>query len=468
MQMLCWGSIMGGVEAGVDTSGRWMWLTGSVRAAWADEPSPLELLIGREQAQEARLKAESQWVLVVGATALVCLLLITEDIEGLRWGPSVLLCSIGVALAGTVSLLSDRLPSDAATWLAWAGVPCIVLGAAFVGPHFELLVAAGLGAIVLAYIFFRRRVASIASVELLVAYGVLLASQPGYPQPVARWFVFASLVISTCSVVVWAVGLIQRLALQERAAQVDLTLAHAEMAELNDQLAEVVDQQDTEIGSLMQLRHFLSPQVAEAVLKEGMAALAPHRARIAVVFCDLRGFTSFSSSAEPEEVMEVLDRYYATVGRALHDRGATVGTFAGDGIMAYFGDPVPCEDPAGTAVEMAVALRLAMVNVVDHWRRRGFDLGCGMGIAYGYATIGPVGFAERTDYTALGPTVNLASRLCSRAADGEILIDGRSREVVDRRVTVEERVLELRGFPLPVTAHSVTSWTADQQPISGL
>jgi class 3 adenylate cyclase len=178
-----------------------------------------------------------------------------------------------------------------------------------------------------------------------------------------------------------------------------------------------------------------------------------------VVFCDLRGFTTFSTSAEPEEVMEVLDRYYVTVGRALHDGGATVGSFAGDGIMAYFGDPVPHDDPAGTAVQMAVDLSEQMRTIVSGWRRRGFDIGCGLGIAYGYATIGPVGFDERTDYTALGPTVNLASRLCNMAADGEILIDGRAHEAVEDRVVCEERIVEVRGFRLPVHAYNVTAWT---------
>jgi class 3 adenylate cyclase len=224
----------------------------------------------------------------------------------------------------------------------------------------------------------------------------------------------------------------------------------------------MVDRQGEEIGSLSRLRQFLSPQVAEAVLQEGIEALAPHRCRIAVIFCDLRGFTNFSTSAEPEEVMEVLDRYYVTVGRSLHDGGATVGSFAGDGIMAYFGDPVPCEDPAGVAVQMAVELCTQMSAVVAGWRRRGFDLGCGMGIAYGYATIGPVGFDERTDYTALGPTVNLASRLCNMAADGEILIDGRAHEAVERKVECEERIVDVRGFRLPVHAYNITAWIGDE------
>jgi class 3 adenylate cyclase len=220
----------------------------------------------------------------------------------------------------------------------------------------------------------------------------------------------------------------------------------------------MVGKQGEEIGSLQQLRRFVSPQVAEVLLQHGIESLAPHRGRIAVIFCDLRGFTDFSSSAEPEEVMEVLDQYYALVGRALQARDATIGSFAGDGIMAYFGDPVPCADPAGTAVEMAAMLNVELQEVVAGWWRRGFHIGCGMGIAYGFATIGPVGFDGRTDYTAVGPTVNLASRLCSMATDGEILIDGRAHAAVEDRVDSEERLLEVRGFRMPVPAHCVRAW----------
>jgi class 3 adenylate cyclase len=270
--------------------------------------------------------------------------------------------------------------------------------------------------------------------------------------------VVAGVLGATEGVIAWSVSLVEDLAAKERAARSELDIAHEKMAVLNKELAERCDEQSEEIGSLQRLRQFLSPQVAEAVLQKGMDALMPHRGQVAVVFCDLRGFTAFSSSAAPEEVMEVLDRYYVTVGRALHRSGATVGTFAGDGIMAYFGDPVPHADPAGTAVEMATALRSPMCEIVAGWRRRGYDLGCGIGISYGYATIGPVGFEERTDYTALGPTVNLASRLCSMAADGEILIDGRTHEAVNGRVDAEERLLELRGFDHPVIAHNVTGW----------
>jgi adenylate cyclase len=286
----------------------------------------------------------------------------------------------------------------------------------------------------------------------------MVATEDGYPAPWLRLFVFVCVLTATSGVLGWIIGLMEALAKRERAVREELAQAHADLAAANERLEERVGQQGEEIGSLSRLRQFLSPQVAEAVLREGVEALAPHRCRIAVIFCDLRGFTTFSTSAEPEEVMEVLDRYYVTVGRQLHEGGATVGSFAGDGIMAYFGDPVPCEDAAGTAVQMAVELGTQMSAVVAGWRRRGFDLGCGMGIAFGYATIGPVGFDERTDYTALGPTVNLASRLCNMASDGEILIDGRAHEAVEGRVVSDERVVEVRGFRLPIHAYNVTEW----------
>ncbi|MBV8296166.1 MAG: adenylate/guanylate cyclase domain-containing protein [Acidimicrobiia bacterium] len=170
---------------------------------------------------------------------------------------------------------------------------------------------------------------------------------------------------------------------------------------------------------------------------------------------DLRGFTTFTGGAEAEEVVEALDAYYKVVGDVLRRHNATVGTFAGDGIMAYLNDPVPCDDPAGTAVQMAIELRGPMAAFIDTWRRRGYDLGYGVGIAYGYATLGTIGFEGRNDYTALGSVVNLAARLCGEAASGQVLVDGRTADALGHRFETMSREVTLKGFASPVAAFEV-------------
>ena len=437
---------------------RWVW-----RSVSADRPSVIELLLGRDRAVVVFRRVVSWWGTIVGTiTSLAVLSLWRVPIDDLNKGWT-LAASLGtVALGFTVLALGDRMTESLLNVLCIGALVYMALMLWLMGPHFEMGIAVLALAGVQSLLYLRRRLAVAGHLVLGVCYGILVTTQEGYPAPLARILIFGGTLTVTSSVFGWIVGLIEGLAKNERGAREELAVAHADLAVLNEQLEERVDQQGEEIGSLRQLRQFLSPQVAEAVLQDGMEALAPHRCRIAVVFCDLRGFTNFSTTAEPEEVMEVLDRYYVTVGRSLHEGGATVGSFAGDGIMAYFGDPIACEDAAGVAVEMAVDLSRQMAGIVAGWRRRGFDVGCGIGIAFGYATIGPVGFAERTDYTALGPTVNLASRLCGLAADGEILIDGRAHEAVEDRVVSVERIVEVRGFRLPVHAYHVTDWVGER------
>jgi class 3 adenylate cyclase len=429
------------------------------RSVSADRPSTLELLLGREQGVRVFRRVASWWGAIVGLEVVLLLLLaIPDDAPGLSWGWA-LTGAISAALLGLAFLAAgDRATEGLLTGVCLLSIPFMVVELWLFGPSFEMGLVVPVLAGLQSLLYLRRRLAVAAHVLLAISYGLVVTTQDGYAAPAARLLLAMGVLTATSSVFGWVVGHIEALSKNERSAREALAQAHADLAAANEQLASQVEVQGEEIGSLRQLRQFLSPQVAEAVLQDGMEALAPHRARIAVVFCDLRGFTNFSTSAEPEEVMEVLDRYYVTVGRALHGAGATVGSFAGDGIMAYFGDPVPHDDPAGTAVRMAVELSAQMREVVSGWRRRGFDVGCGMGIAYGYATIGPVGFDERTDYTALGPTVNLASRFGDMAADGEILIDGRAHEAVDGRVACDERIVEVRGFRLPVHAYNVTAW----------
>ena len=431
------------------------------RVVAQDHPAALTTLLGEERARVVVVRSAALWGMVVTAASLVVLALPRDGLEDLRPVPASAIALGGFALSATLARSRRGLPEAG---LLAVLVPCFVAMVAMVwllGPQLEVGMVAVVGAQSLLFLFVRRRLVLLANGIVVAGYAALVLVGDGYTAPHLHLLIFSVSLVTSTAVASWVLGHIERLAMQQQEAQAALAAAHVELAELNRQLEARLDQAGEELGSLRRLRQFLSPQVAEAVLQDGIEALVPHRCRIAVVFCDLRGFTSFSTSAEPEEVMEVLDRYYVTVGRALHRAQATVGTFAGDGIMAYFGDPVPHDDPAGTAVAMAVGLRGPMADVAAGWRRRGFDLGCGIGIAYGYATIGPVGFEERTDYTALGPTVNLASRLCSQAADGEVLIDGRALEAVEDRVRCEERVLEIRGFRGPVVAHKVLEWRTE-------
>jgi class 3 adenylate cyclase len=225
--------------------------------------------------------------------------------------------------------------------------------------------------------------------------------------------------------------------------------ARTELDEMNATLQRRVEEQVAELDRLGQLRRFLSPEVAEAVVSgERQEVLRPHRQRIAVLFCDLRGFTRFAAQVEPEDVIDVLGAYYRVVGTQLREYGATIGTFAGDGIMAYLNDPVPCADPAARVVQVSCAIRGSLSKEVERWRRLGFDLSFGIGVAVGYATLGVIGFEGRQDYTALGTVVNLAARLCAAAGPAQILLDPRTRSELGPHVrTTPVPGISLKGFP---------------------
>jgi adenylate cyclase len=236
----------------------------------------------------------------------------------------------------------------------------------------------------------------------------------------------------------------------------------AELAEWNRTLEERVAQQVEELERVGRLRRFLSPQLADLVVSSGdERLLESHRREIAVVFCDLRGFTPFSETAEPEEVMAVLREYHQAMGELIFRFGGTVGSFAGDGLMIFFNDPLPCPDPAGRAVRMAVAMRERMGGLTERWRKRGHELDFGVGISLGYATLGQIGFEGRYDYGAIGSVVNLASRLCDEALGGQILVSQRVYATVEELVEAE-RVADftLKGFLKPVPAYSVVSLKA--------
>ncbi len=231
----------------------------------------------------------------------------------------------------------------------------------------------------------------------------------------------------------------------------------AELADWNKTLEARVAEQVTEIQRLAQLRRFLSPQLADLIVTSGdRSILQNHRRNIAVLFCDLRGFTSFAEGVEPEEVMTLLGQFHAVLGELVNEFEATVGHFAGDGLMVFFNDPLPCPDPAQRAVRLAVALREQMIDLTASWRRRGHNVDVGVGITLGYATLGEIGFEGRVDYGAIGSVVNLASRLCDEAKPGQIVISrpvfAEVEEMVETEVLAD---LTLKGFAKPVPALNV-------------
>ncbi|MGH9041338.1 MAG: adenylate/guanylate cyclase domain-containing protein, partial [Acidimicrobiia bacterium] len=229
------------------------------------------------------------------------------------------------------------------------------------------------------------------------------------------------------------------------------------LAVLNRTLEARVQSQVDDLERLARLRRFLSPQVAELVVSSGEESfLESHRRDIAVLFSDLRGFTAFAETSEPEDVMTVLREFHDTLGALVHRFEATVGFFSGDGVMVFFNDPVPCDDAAERAIRLAVTMRQEMVGLTTEWGRRGHDLHFGVGIATGYATLGVIGFEGRHDYGVIGSAVNLAARLCAEAQPGQILVSKRAYQTAGETVEAEEiGKLELKGFHAPVPAYNV-------------
>ena len=226
----------------------------------------------------------------------------------------------------------------------------------------------------------------------------------------------------------------------------------------NRTLEQRVEEQVAQLEGSSRLRRYFSAPVAEVIMSGGDQMLEPHRREVTILFCDLRGFTAFSATAEPEEVMSVLSHFYGTVGRLILRYEATLEQFAGDSVMAIFNDPVPCADHTAAAVRMAVEVRDRMRVLTDAWRLNGFDLDTGIGIAEGYATLGRVGFEGRFDYRATGSVVNLAARLCAEARGGQILLSPRAFATVTGLAEIEPvGPLQLKGFHDPVQAYNVGS-----------
>jgi class 3 adenylate cyclase len=230
-----------------------------------------------------------------------------------------------------------------------------------------------------------------------------------------------------------------------------------EVEKLNQQLEQRVTDQVGEIERMGRLRRFLPPQVADLIVASGAEKqLESHRREITALFCDLRGFTGFSESSDPEDVMTLLREYHAAIGEIIVRYSGTLERYAGDGVMVVFNDPIPVDNPAIQAVQMALEMREAIGALTEKWRRLGHDIGFGIGIAYGFATLGTIGFEGRFDYAAIGTVSNVASRLCDEAKPGQILISPRVLMAVEDAVTVEPvGEFELKGIRRPIAAYNV-------------
>jgi class 3 adenylate cyclase/CheY-like chemotaxis protein len=230
-----------------------------------------------------------------------------------------------------------------------------------------------------------------------------------------------------------------------------------ELERWNEELERRVRDQVDELGRVGRLKRFLAPQLVDLIVSSGDESLLDsHRREITVVFCDLRGFTAFAESGEPEDVMAVLGAYHAALGELIFAYEGTLERFTGDGLMVFFNDPVPCDDPALRAVSMAVAMRDRVGELAGDWQRRGHDLQFGVGIAQGFATIGRIGFEGRADYAAIGTVTNLAARLCDAASAGQVLVSERVLVAVEDAIEAEPvEDLPLKGFSKPVRAFNV-------------
>ena len=230
---------------------------------------------------------------------------------------------------------------------------------------------------------------------------------------------------------------------------------HAEALKVaNLKLEQRVDEQVAQLDRLSQLKRFFSPAVADAIISAGeKSILSPHRREISYVFVDLRGFTAFTDSVEPEEVETTLHEYHDAMGKVIAEHDGTLDRFAGDGILIFFNDPLPVAQPGKRAVAMALAMQACFAPLSERWQKIGYDLALGIGIAQGYATLGAFGFEGRWDYSAIGSVVNLASRLSDEAQSCQVLIDRRTRAALGDAAEVEPvGPLALKGFDKPVPA----------------
>ncbi len=243
--------------------------------------------------------------------------------------------------------------------------------------------------------------------------------------------------------------------IQEQAGRLEAQAG--QLAEWNKTLEQRVADQLAELERVGRLKRFFSPQLAELIVAGGAEdPLKTHRREVTVVFLDLRGFTAFAETSEPEEVMGVLREYHVEMGKLILEHEGTLERFTGDGMMIFFNDPVPVPNPAERAIRMAVAMRERVADLITKWRKLGYELNFGVGVAQGYATIGAIGFEGRWDYGAIGTVTNLAARLCGEAQGGQILVSSKVAAAVESLIDAEEvGPLTLKGFLKPVPAFNV-------------
>lgn len=371
-----------------------------------------------------------------------------------------LVLQIASASVGLATLLFGLLGSPAALERCWAPAVFALIVSSVVGLVLALLLTgypeSGIIAIaypiiaILAFYALVRWLATLV-VGLVVVAHALVEALSESPWPMWALLVFIASTLMAAGYLTG--GLIDQL---EQSRDVERQ-TRAELAGLNANLEAKVAEQVGEVERFSRLRRFLSAPVAEAVLESSdESRLAPHRREIAVLFCDLRGFTAFTKQVEPEEVMEVLDAYYAAAGEQITAFHATLGSFEGDGLMAYLNDPVPCDEPAKRVVEMGLAIADALDALEPAWHRRGYQLSYGIGMALGHATLGIVGYDGRNDYTALGTVVNLAARLCGDATARELLVDHRVfLQTEDDFGYTQRQPVSLKGFAEPVATYLV-------------
>jgi class 3 adenylate cyclase len=235
-------------------------------------------------------------------------------------------------------------------------------------------------------------------------------------------------------------------------AMLRIKTLHDQVQTLNQGLEARVSAQVDELARVGRLRRFLAPQLAQAIVSSGdEKILQNHRREIVALFCDLRGFTPFAETAEPEDIMALLGEYHGAVGPLIRKYEGTLDRFTGDGMMVFFNDPLPCPDAPERAARLAIEMRDVVAALVPAWARRGHSLGFGIGMAQGYATLGRIGFEDRFDYTAIGAVINLAARLCAEAKDGQVLTSGRLAVAVEGLAELEPLgEVTLRGMSRPV------------------
>jgi class 3 adenylate cyclase len=248
-------------------------------------------------------------------------------------------------------------------------------------------------------------------------------------------------------------------------AMLRIKALHDQVHALNTGLEAKVTAQVEELERVGRLRRFLAPQLAQAIVTAGdEKVLENHRREIVAMFCDLRGFTGFAESAEPEDIMAVLKEYHGAIGPLIRKYEGTLDRFTGDGMLIFFNDPLPCEDAPQRAARLALEMRDAVATLVPKWARRGHRLGFGVGMAQGFATLGRIGFEDRFDYTAIGAVINLAARLCGEAVDGQVLVSGRLASMVEDLVEIEDLgERELKGMARPAAVANLQALKAGEQ-----